>query len=346
MHKAAILELGNGHTETIYSQTLFLNSHNYEVHLIANKSHQSRIKSFKTVDSFLYIDTDKNKIKQYYQIKKYLKYNNINILVINTAAWSVISFLPFMLFGVKIIGITHGLEKLRNSFSQKLLSLKIKKYFVLSEQLFDNAKKEFSLEFSYFYPMFFQKQGNIDLEKKRDELWITIPGQLEYKRRDYISLIKNLPNYIPDSIKFIILGSCNNHDGHDFITKLKSKKIDKNFIFFDTFVDDKIFHNYLLKSDLILPLPPYNSRYLNNAISGTYNLAYAYSKAQLLPLHCEQIKDFSNKAIFYDENDLYNLITKTEKLKAKILYIEKNLLSDTKLSLKYQSKKYVDFINN
>ena len=348
MKKVALLEFSNGHTEVLYSQTLFLKRYSYDVHLICDKSHMNRVMDYKTVDSLYYLDSDTSKYERFLKIKMYLKKENIKLLIINTASWSVIRYLPFMLWNVEIIGITHGLEKIVKSFSQKLISLKIKKYFVLSEHLYNQSVKIPNLEFSYFYASFFQDYPTIALNKKANDFWICIPGQLEYKRRDYLFLIEYLPDNLQDNIKFIILGSYNHKsgDGVDFKKHLESKNLLKNFIFFDTFIDDNKFHNYIKQSDILLPLPPSNSRYLNNAISGTFNLAYAHKKLQIMPDEYRDIPDFIDKAIFCNDENFLEILLQLITNKAIIADKEKYLNNNLQLSFDYQAQKYINFLEN
>ena len=175
MKNIAVLEISNGHVETLFAKTA-----NYNVHLLCNTTHKERVKDFDTVENFYFINPKESQLQNFLSIRKYLRENKINTIVINTASWSVIRYLPFLLTGVKVIGVIHGIEKLQKSFSQKILSLKIQKYFVLSKHLFTQLQDYNKLSFSYFYPMFFPKFQLLKLEKK-EEFWIIIPGQLEYK---------------------------------------------------------------------------------------------------------------------------------------------------------------------
>lgn len=346
MQKIAILELSKGHTEVLYSQTLFLQKSGYQVHLLCNSTHKTRVKNFETVDAFIFLSMAKSRWQQFMQIRHYLKKHNIKKVVINTAVWSAVRYLPFMLQGIEIIGIIHSVDKLKNSGMQKLLTQKIKKYFVLSDHLLHQTKSHGHLHFSSFYPIFFPSFGSFAIEKEEIFL-VCIPGQVEYKRRDYDALINNIDESLDGRIRFALLGRHNHKDGDGEALKatITSKGLSKYFLFFDDFIDDAQFHTWLEASDLIMPLPHEDGRYVNNAISGTFNLAYAYKKPQLMPKRFGSIGEFSSSMLFYQEGDLVNLLNGFVQDKSCIDAKTRVLANDPRFTLEYQAARYSDFIS-
>lgn len=55
-NKIALLEIRNGHTEVLYSQSLFLKNSSYEVHLLCSVANEDRVRLFDTIDSYLFLD--------------------------------------------------------------------------------------------------------------------------------------------------------------------------------------------------------------------------------------------------------------------------------------------------
>ncbi len=341
-----MLEFSKGHTEVLYSQTLFLSNSDYQVHLLCDQRNKARVESFDTIDSFYYLDPEHTRHDRFKQIKTYLSENKIEQLVVNTAAWSAIRYLPFMLWDVEIIGIVHSLDKLRSSFYQRLLSLKIKKYFVLSEYLLKETSDIKNISFSSFYPMFFPMSFSKSLREKGDEFWICIPGQVEYKRRDYDALVNSIDTTLDHRIKFILLGRHDHQagDGTRLMYSLKKRGLEKYFIFFDDFIEDAEFHAWLKGSDLLMPLPHENGRYFQNAISGTFNLSYASKKPQLMPNGFRSIDEFSSSMLFYQADGLVGLLNSYIEGNSEILAKTKILEDDERLTQEYQTKRYLDLI--
>jgi hypothetical protein len=280
------------------------------------------------------------------QIRQYLKKHNIEKLVINTAAWSAVKYLPFLLRDIEIMGVIHSVDKLKSSGTQKLLAKKIKKYFVLSDHLLDQTKQYRHLRFSSFYPIFFPSFNTAAMEKE-DQFWICIPGQVEYKRRDYDALIDTISENLDNRVRFVLLGRHNHNagDGEKLKAALKSKGLSKYFLFFDDFIDDALFHAWLQASDLIMPLPHEDGRYVKNAISGTFNLAYAYKKPQLMPKSFASIEEFSSSTLFYGKGELVNLLNGFVLEKSRIEAKSEVLANDPRFALDYQTERYRDFVS-
>ncbi len=253
-----------------------------------------------------------------------------------------------MLFHTRIIGVLHGLEKITKSFSQKLLSLKIRNYYLLSEHLYKQCPTTGYMHFSYFYAIFFPPFPKMKILDKKDQFWIAIPGQLEYKRRDYASLVSHLDKTLDPRVRFLLLGS-HNHNGGDGLRlkkELQEKGIEDYFIFFDTFIDDAVFHNYLQASDCIMPLVFKQSRYFNLAISGTFNLAFAHKKVQLMHKSYQANTEFRSGAIFYEHYEITELINTLVQDHQLLTHEERTLKNDPRFSLEEQKKHYLKLIES
>jgi hypothetical protein len=287
----------------------------------------------------------------YLTARDYLIREKIDKIIFNTASGVqvrnfLLSSLPSY---IELIGVVHDTEKLLSSFTQKLITRRVRKYFVLNDYIVNSVNRKSSFRAESFYPVFFPEFEQTSIEKGDSEFWVCIPGWVEFIRRDYTSLLDNLESHkINSNIKFILLG----HGGHpnNNLTQIRNKisklNLSNRFITFDDFVSNDVFHGYLEKSDIILPLiHPAKDRFRqfkSLKISGSFNLAFAHKK----PLVCEKTfevnEDFRENAFFYSDNDMINVINRLaedrEQLKSKVLY------KNPKWDFEFQRKKYVNFI--
>ena len=126
-----------------------------------------------------------------------------------------------------------------------------------------------------------------------------------------------------------------------FINNLKSHPSFSSFIFFDNYISNELFHDYIMQSDFILPLihpnVPYYDLYLKYKISGSYNLAFAYKIPLLIEQSFSEVMDFQENSIFYNYkniNNIFNLINKNSK----------EFYQHPKWEFEYQKEKYLSFV--
>lgn len=343
----AIVEVSESHEECIYSQASFLTNAGYNIDLYIHPKINSQIEDYRNLfNNIMVVDFENTSfLKRVYLQKKILnKLSNYDKIIFNTASSSKIvrNLCLFLKFSkVECYGILHNVKKLKKSFTQKLISYKIKKYFVLSDHL---KPTNSIVKIQSFYPIFFPKykcEENI----KKNNIWITIPGRLDYNRRDYDFLfnnIKTLENI--DNIKFVLLGKIDpkSNEGKNLYKKLNQLKILNNFILFNDFIDNVTFHNYIKKSDFILPLLIKNKDYLNYKITGSFNLAYAYKKILISNIFFSNIEDLSENSLFYDKESFNELILKISNGTVS----KKEIYKKNKWNYNIQKKQYLGLINN
>ncbi|WP_435315463.1 hypothetical protein [Cellulophaga fucicola] len=343
----AIVEVSESHEECIYSQVSFLKNEGHSVNLFIHPKIESQISSYRhLIDDVLIINFETSSlIKRLIQQQKLfnlLKKNDRIIFNTGSSSKTVRNLcLLLKMSKVECIGILHNVKKLEKSFTQKLISYKIKKYFVLSDHL---KPTNSIVKIQSFYPIFFPKykcEENI----KKNNIWITIPGRLDYNRRDYDFLfnnIKTLENI--DNIKFVLLGKIDpkSDEGKNLYKKLNQLKILNNFILFNDFIDNVTFHNYIKKSDFILPLLIKNKDYLNYKITGSFNLAYAYKKILISNIFFSDIEDLSEHSLFYDKESFNELILKISNGTVS----KKEIYKKIKWNYNIQKKQYLGLINN
>lgn len=337
--KVAIVELSNSHYECIYSQIQFLLSdEGYDVTLICNETINNKlIGNLKGVDvKLMEIRRGINLPFDIIRLRSYILKCKFDKVIFNTATGNIVKLLMLLPFPnqIEFLGIVHNIGKLRGSTNQDIISRKVKKYFVLSEYLKENAPPNYNIE--YFYPMFFPKAEHIEIDKKEDEIWICIPGQIERKRRDYEGLFELLAKHkLNKNIKFILLGS---GDSAFIKSNLEKLGLESQFVWWNSYVGTPIFENYLNKCDYILPLihPNHKSFLLyKNQISGTFNLAYGYGKKMLMEVSFQEIKDFSG-SVFYETDSLIEVINSLEKNVS-------NPYINERFSFIFNKSKYINF---
>ena len=354
MKKAILVEIGGSHTECLYSQVRFLTESGYDLALVFSENLHDRIDrlGLKNEVSYYKFGTSTPEDWQSLRdIKKFIITKNECKVIFNTAGGNLIRNLVSFHYPstIEFIGVIHDLSKLKNSFTQKLINRKIKKYFVLNDYLKDNSINNISVE--SFYPVFFPDFKNIPLNKKVGEFWVCIPGNVEFSRRDYKSLVESLKkNKINDNVKFILLGSSGhfNSDADELMDKIKNLSLEKYFIFFDDFVPEELFHSYAIQCDLIMPLihksHPYFLEVDGYKISGNFNIAFAHKKPLLVENTFEKFGDFKENGIFYSPDNMISKINVLSADKNNFIDLKSRMYKDPKWLFEFQKEKYISFI--
>ena len=194
-----------------------------------------------------------------------------------------------------------------------------------------------------FYPIYFPSFSN-PLHKPGNEVWLVIPGSIDFKRRDYNRLIHALKKSSPpENLKFVLLGRLNSafEDGKTLLESISKHNLQHYFITFESFIPNEVFHAYIKNADFVLPLLVLQDAYLKYKISGSFNLAFAYKKPMLCHNFFEPIPDISKNAVFYDSNSLSEVVQtlSCNKTTSKALY------TDPKWDFDFQRDRYITFLN-
>lgn len=349
--KIALLEIGDSHDECLYGQIKILNSQpKNQITLICCEKLRQNTSFFDGVKNRHFV-TFREGLSEWIDLFKlylFIEKQKFDKVLINTAQGARVK--KMMLFPFRkrtlFVGILHNLKKLENSTGQRIISNRIKRYFVLNDYLLSiaNSSKHTDLQFTSYYPIFFPDYPTSDIQKPDNETWICIPGQVELKRRDYESLFEGIRNTpIREGIKFILLGRCEHEHGNGAFVKAKIKElgIENRFMLWDSFVDSETFYTILEQSDFILPLihPQHDSFSLyTNQISGSYNLAFGYKKILLMEESFRKHSDFTDNSIFYNLDSMLVTVNSAKKDAIRDPYTQE------KWSLKYQSANFLSFI--
>lgn len=343
--KIILVEFSESHSEILISQLLSLKNSEYEIHIWINEKLKFDDKSFP------FVIINKHKADNHYTRIKftlglifYILRKNISKVIINTAEGLLLRNFAILslLFKYDVIGILHLSNKLFDSTTQKLISLKIKKYFVLSEYILKNCRANFkNLDFEVYYPINIL-QHYIKAKTNNTHFVISIPGEISPYRRSYFDLIDIIDknrNLIYDNIKFEILGIVKIKEGERVIEEIKKRQLENYFILYDKQISDEEFYQRCCNCDLIMPLihpeiDNYNN-YKNYQISGTFNLSYIFQKPMLMHKSFSDISEFKDITIFYDNNNLINILNS--------IIENKNVLD--KFSAKFNQLKTDKFLN-
>ena len=357
----ALIEISASHEDALYSQLLFMKKSGCKVFLIISTEIEKRM------PASLASLTDEVKIfeinslkglkrwKAVNSVRKYLLKNNINRAMIYTASGKNILKLALLsIFNRKIVftGGIHHADKLTRMGLQWIISLKIKKYFVLNDYILENISKPDlkSVRLSSFYPMFFPCPPSVG-SGKDNILKVVIPGALEFKRRAYEDLLDELKTQpLHPNIKFVIAGNARLHkpDGQAFVAGIKQMNLENQFSIFDRFISYEEMFVFLEECNLVLPLmhPRISNfdSYFRYQISGSFNLAFGFYKPMLMHDVWEKYEDFRETSIFYEKDKLVASLNRLAE-QPEILYKTTTMVRNYfKLNFEYQRRRFMDMV--
>ncbi len=347
--ETAIVELRESHEECIYTQLRFLKDAGHRVTLVLHPVLAPQISGYANLaDEVLYFGLENQgflkNLRLQWQWYRILK--RFDLLVLNTAhSYSVLRNLTILLrfARTECIGILHDAKKLHTSSTQRIISQKVKKYFVLNDSLLPPGGAIGDIKLESFYPIFFPNYEPVPVYKQ-NEIWIGVPGRIDYNRRDYHFLIDALSeiNHL-SRVKFIVLGKLDRalRDGKRLYDDLEKSGRSGRFKLFHTFIPNREFHAYVEACDYIMPLLRPHDEYLKSKISGSFNLAFAYKKPLLCRAFFKAIPDLAANSLFYDKDSLPRLIMDIESGSSQ----QSETYTDPKWNYRFQQQRYIDFIN-
>jgi hypothetical protein len=348
--KVAILEIGGSHDECLYSQFFALKSLGRETYFISSNALWNRNTQLKgVVDHFIPFEMEKKGLKDFLktrELNRFFVKENISKVVFNTAQGAhVRNFCLTASNKVGFIGIIHTINKFKNSFTQKIIHRKIKKYFVLNDYLLSQVSPPSGIEVRSFYPLRFPRFDKA-IPKTENECWIIIIGGVEFRRKDLIGSIE-LMSTINDNVRFIFLGKSDQYhpDVLAFREALQQSSLFNQVLLFDSFVDEKTYDAYLKNADFIWPMvhpgTPSADEYFKNQISGAMNISFAYKIPMLVhEAYTQQWPDLKY-AFSYTldgfKSDFQNAQRNLNVMKDSMCQIEK-------FSSYYQEQQYLNFL--
>lgn len=346
-NRIAIVEVGGSHDECILTQLNALKSGGKEVVLICTGDVEERNAHFKPlVDAVRIIETEnRSKKEQAKDVWKAIKESNAAKVMFNTAQGAVIRnvCLKALFSKEEFIGIIHTTRKFDGSFTQKLISLKIKKYLLLSQFLHGKIDAPKGVLTDYFYPIAFNKknQAAVDINNPT----VVILGGVEKRRKDLEGFLKMLSQQSEDKLSFIFLGKSDpaHEDVIEFKKNLKASGLDGRVKLYDHFVSQQAFDEALSKASLILPLvhpsTPSADQYFKNQISGATNVAFGYKIPLLIHEAYAHIKEMNSGSFYYSIENFKDVLNKAlEQREEKVAALKRDF------RVEEQEKRYFNFI--
>ena len=345
-----LIEIGGSHDECLLTQMHAIKAKGHEIVLICTENIRTRNPIFKEyVSEFITVELSHGKrlaSKEIKRIWEELKSSGVKKVIINTAQGNHVRKLClYALFNkIEFIGIIHTTLKFKGSFTQRLISLKIKKYLLLSKHLLSTIEPPKGVEIDYFYPIRFPSY-NKKLVKKRPI--ITIIGGVESRRSDLCWFKRMLPLIKDHDISFVFLGQIITNDPEALSLKEHVERHDliEKVVIFDSFTPQESFDAYLCNTDIILPLihpgTQSSDQYFKNQISGAMSISFGYKIPMMLHEAYKHITEMNAASFYYNEDSFL------DELKTALQHREekrKTMLSNPDYNVDLQEHRYAKFI--
>jgi len=307
--KIALLEIGKNHAETMLSQMIALKNKNCHVVLCSDSLFLQQNDYFKEyIDEFHELSLPKSKMKRFVEMKRFnhwMKEQKVDVLIANTAGGKDIAYLCMIASkNITFVGIIHSIKKFRRSFTQGIISRKIKHYFVLNDTLKNYAQPRKGITVRSFYPLNFPSFES-HMIKPTGEFWIALIGEVNSQRKDLDSFIQ-LAEQTPDNVHFFFLGKAFNErpDVQQFKKVCRESSISNRIHLFDHYLSNQELQGYIQQIDGILLLIHPNTLssqgHLSAQITGAVPLSFGLKIPMLIHEHYKTWDDFHHSAIFYN----------------------------------------------
>ncbi len=352
---AALIEFSHSHYECLYSQLQFLSKSGYAVHVIVPNEARDEAKGLEGAAAIEYIDIGtgtRGRWNCISSVKRYLQRHDIRAVLLNTAEGNYVrDFCLIVPRSVRCAGTIHHTNKLHKSFTQKVISRYVHKYFVLNDYLLSGIPSRYRERVRSYYPIFFPPAPPSDIQKPDGEFWIAVPGIVEFRRRDYRTLFSQLRRRRPGHrIKFFLLGPCSaeSGDGAEVRSIVRAEGWENDVVLFSGFVERELFAAYLQRCDLILPLiHPETALYDNYGtwqISGAYNLSFGYGIPMLVHRAMSGIEDFHTAGFFYTTDTMMDVLNDLAGDRAAIAAKGNEIRSAQKFLFETQRERFIRFL--
>ncbi len=345
----ALVEIGRSHDECLLPQIQWLKEAGCKITLVCNPEIRERNPIFEHyVHAFIEPVMDTSQWKDFWKMRKLvndLRNAGVDKVVFNTAQGGHIRNACRFARKTRLecIGIIHTTRKFDGSFTQKLISKTIKKYFLLSKFLKERSKVSDDIQLEYFYPI-----HSIDSypDPAKEQLTITLIGSVENRRKDLDS-IPELIAQLPENAQLVFLGKsdASSEDRLKLERDPGSENQNNRLIFYDAFVPQEEFDRILKQSHFLLPLvhpdTPSADQYLLNQIPGAMILSFAYHIPLLLHKHYKNHTELATASYYYTTETFGEIVQKGfEELKEK----RNQIKSEPSYQIDTQKKRYLDFV--
>ena len=348
----ALVELSDHHGECIHPQLKFLASAGIPVHLVCSEAVAARLRGMEEAASLATFPFGRGALRdasEVLRVRKHLRDLSVHTVVLNTARGSRVRNLLLLPTGeMRFVGLAHIASRLSGGSTQAIVGRKTHTFLVLNDYIVPHARSLTRSRVEGIYLIYYPPYESRPVDKPEDEFWVCIPGQVEFKKRDYSALFDRASERAPDRrVRFVMPGAgpADSGDGRLLREILDARGLSARFRLWNEFVDHDTFFSVLAASDLILPLihPRKNAHeeYLKYKISGGFNLAFGLG----VPLFCEEafagVDDFEAAALFYREINLVERLNRLVRDPSPLLETRKRLAAYPKFRFETQRDRYL-----
>lgn len=350
--KVAIFEIGGSHDECILSQLIALKNAGATTVFCGSRSMFVKNSQFANyTDEFHEVVLPHSMIgdfKAMIRLNKWFVKNNISTVIANTAQGGHVRNLCLTASKkVKFYGLIHTIKMLDGSFTQSLISKKIKDYFVLNDTLKKYIGEKKGITISSFYPLNYPTFDN-EVAKPNNQIWISIIGGVESRRKDLEGFIE-MAKAVPDHVHFYFLGKSNtvSDEVRQFIEQLEANNLSERVHLFEHFISEQQFDAFLKQTDAIFPLvhpnTPSAEEYFSRQISGAINVAFSYKIPMMIHEQYQDWEDFKSGVVFYNLN---NFDTQFGVFMDEIDALKSQLVNNQKFSTSVQNQNFAKIVLN
>ncbi|MCO5258523.1 MAG: hypothetical protein M9916_00065 [Crocinitomicaceae bacterium] len=348
--RVAIVEIGGSHDECILSQLNGLKEANAWIALCATKDILSKNSLFETaIDCFHEIEFPHTMLGDFFTMRnlnKWFKEQNITTIIANTAQGGHIRNLCVTSSKkTQFFGIIHTIKMLNGSFTQSIISRKIKNYFVLNDTLKKRVNPQKGSRVYSFYPLSYPR-FNKSISKNNNEIWIGIIGGVESRRKDLNGFIK-MAAQTPETVRFLFLGKSNpvSDEVKTFKALVEEHQLTNRIQLFEHFLNEVEFDAYLSQLDGIFPLVHPNTasaeEYFTRQISGAINIAFSYKIPMMIHEAYQDWEDFNQGVVFYN---LTNFETQFQSFCSHLGQLKEDLKKVEKFSEEFQNSTFAKIV--
>ena len=346
----ALIEIGGSHDECLLSQMHAIKSTGRKLLLITFTEILERNPEFNNyIDDMLFVDMSGSKRergKEVGKIWKKIKASKCEKVVLNTAEGNLVRLLCLKALFSKIefIGIVHSTRKFEMSFTQSIINKKVKKYFLLSENLSSSISPPSKIKVDYFYPLRFPK-NDVVVEKKQKT--VVIIGGVERRRKDLDGFVEIAQQVERDDVQFIFLGKSDPtlDDVKEFQAAVTDKGLKDKVKTYDHFVSQSDFISQIQNADLILPIVHPNTRsaeeYFKSRMSGAMSVSFGYKIPMMLHQGYAEIEEMKVASFYYN---MENFSKKLDQALDNIETKRAEMLAHLNYRVEFQEEKYLDFL--
>jgi len=313
----AFIELSH-HTDSIHSHLLFLKDL-FRIHLVINEWALPYIATSIPLASVRTLKVSgRSALAVAWETNKILRDLGPKLAFFHTAQGSILRALCFLLpRALPLMGLHHNPQKLIRyaSFSQSLISRRLKHYFVLADYIRENIGPRLSpgIRVQDFYAVYAEKPAGFREIPRARALRVVVPGRVEQTRRDFFGLLSALEaKPLAEGVEIVVLGDGSKGQGPQLRERLRALGLDPHFHFFEGFVSEDDMASTLASCDAVLPLlhpgMPQFELFEKYKASGTFNLAYRYKKPLLLHQSLAGLKTYQGLCVGYEMGTLVDTL--------------------------------------